>query len=248
MPPHPRPPIASILLALLLPVAASAAELRTDAYRLPLVDPYAIYCSDRQLSVSADQGLYRLVEVMPSRPGAGLSTHTLVPKVESVAVHDRIIFGKTTDGFFIFDARRSDPQPQVIPARPDWEIALRSLGISDPNVAKPPDELAAAVSEQILRPWKYQSLGRFGIADDVLSLATQLFGLALAFVLGLAWPRHKSTLPAALAFGLIVNVVAQILIAGGGPGACVGFVALPLLCMVAAALGKSLRARRPADA
>ncbi len=118
---------------------------------------------------------------------------------------------------------------------------------------KAPDALAVGVSEQVLRPWKYRvGGGRFGISDDVLSLVVQLLGFALAFVLGLMWPRGKSPMAAAVVLGLIVNVVAQILIAGGGPGAFVGFFVLPLLCMLAAALGKWLRALtssgRPAGA
>src|SRR3954465_2017442 len=102
-----------ILVTLVLPFTAAAADLGTDAYRLPLVEPYAIYREERALDAARDHGLYSLVEVMPSS-GAGLSTHTLVPKVESVAVRDRIIFGKAGAGFFILDARQSDPQPQVV--------------------------------------------------------------------------------------------------------------------------------------
>jgi hypothetical protein len=238
---------------LILPLTAVAGDLGTDAYRLPLIDPYAIYSTDKAMGVSSDRDLYQLVEVMPSSPGVGLSTQTLVPKVESVAVHDLIIFGKASDGFYILDTGQSHPQPQLVSTREEWEAALRNFGISDPNVVKAPDALAVGVSEQVLRPWKYRvGGGRFGISDDTLSLIIQLLGFALAFVVGLASPGNKSPMAVAILLGLVVNVVAQIVIAGGGPGALVGFVALPLLCMLAAVLGKGLRSltpsRRPARA
>jgi hypothetical protein len=253
MPPQSHRILTFILLPLIVATTAMAGDLGTDAYRLPLVDPFAIYRSDKALGVSAERGLYQLVEVMPSSPGVGLSTHQIVPKVESVAVQDRVIFGKTADGFFIFDSRQSDAQPQVLKRRGEWEAALSKLGVTNPDVLKAPDDLAAAVSDQVLRPWKYRVAGaRLGISDGVLSLVVQLMGFAIAFVVGLVWPREKSPMPAAIVLGLSVNGVAQILIAGGGPGAFVGFVALPLLCMLAAAVGKGLRALtssgRPAGA
>jgi hypothetical protein len=221
-----------------------AADLGTEAYRLPLVDPFAIYRSNKALRDFADRGAYQIVEVIPSSPGAGLSTQILVPKVESVAVQDRVIFGKAADGFFIFDTRQSNPQPQMVSTRDAWESALRKSGILDPNAAKPPDELTVGVSDYVLRPWKYRVAGgRFGITDDLLSLLVQLLGFAVAFIVGRAWPRDRSPMPAAFVLGLIVNFVALILIAGGGPGAFAGLVALPLLCMFAAALGKTCRSR-----
>jgi hypothetical protein len=253
MPPQPHRILAFILLALIVATTAMAGDLGTDAYRLPLVDPFAIYRSDKALGISADRGLYQLVEVMPSSPGVGLSTHQIVPKVESVSVQDRVIFGKAADGYFVLDTQPSDPQPQMLKTREEWEAALRKAGISDSNTVKAPDALAARVSDQVLRPWNYRVGGsRFGITDDVLSLVVQLLGFALAFVVGLACPRGKSPMAAAIVLGVVVNVGAQILIAGGGPGAFVGFVALPLLCMLAAALGKGLQALtssgRPAGA
>ena len=246
MPPQPRRILALILFTLIVPATAVAGDLGTDAYRLPLVNPFAIYRSDKAPGVSVDHGLYQLVKVMPSSPGVGLSTQTLVPKVESVAVQDRVIFGKATDGFFVLDTRQPNPQPHVVKTRGEWEAALRKSGVSKPDVVKAPDELAVGVSDQVLRPWKYRVAGApFGIPDDVLSLIVQLIGFAFAFVLGLMWPRAKSPMAAAIVLGLIVNVVAQVLMAGGGPGAFVGFLVLPLFCMLAAALGKGVRALAP---
>src|SRR5687768_10694933 len=123
MPPQPSRILALILFSLTVATTAMAADLGADAYRLPLIDPFAIYRSDKALGASADRGLYQLVEVMPSSPGVGLSTHQIVPKVESVAVQDRVIFGKVAEGFFVLDTHQSDPQPQVFKSREEWEAA-----------------------------------------------------------------------------------------------------------------------------
>jgi hypothetical protein len=233
----------AILLTLVISFGARAGDLGAEAYCLPLVEPYGVYRSDASLGAARDGGLYRLVEVMPSGRGGGLSTRTLVSKVETVAVRDRVIFGKSAEGFFILDAREAGPRPRVLSTRDAWEAALRGVGILDPNVVKVPDALAVGVPDRVLRPWKYRMGGRrFGISDDMLSLVVQVLGLMFAFVLGLTW-RGKSLMAAAIALGVIVNVVAQMVIAGGGPGAFVGFVVLPVLCMLAAAFGRGVRAR-----
>lgn len=76
---------------------------------------------------------------------------------------------------------------------------------------------------------------------------SHLLGLTIAFVAGLASPPRKSPIAVAVGIGLVTNVIAQVFIAGGGPGAFVGFVALPLLCIVAASLGNVVRGIPPAD-
>ena len=179
--------LAVTLLTFIVPATTVAGDLGASAYRLPLVEPFAIYRSDKAHRISPDGGLYQLVEVMPSSPGVGLSTRLMIPKVELVAVQDRIIFGKAADGFFVFDTRQPDSQAQVLRSHEEWEAALSNVGIADPNALKEPDVLAAGVSDPVLRPWKYRIAGaRFGISDDMLSLMVQLLGFALAFVVGLA--------------------------------------------------------------
>jgi hypothetical protein len=243
MPPEALRRILLLVLVVVLPTTAIAADLSTGAYRLPLVEPYAIYRPDETLGASEDRGTYQLVRYEPRTQGGGYSLSTLVRRVELVAVHERVMFGKSKDGFFILDAREPDPEPTTFSAREPWQVALRERGVADPDVLKTPDALASGLPDEVLRPWDYRVMGgRFGISDDVWSLIVQLLGFVIAFVVGLACAPRKSPMVAAVVLGLIVNVVAQILIAGGGPGAFVGFVALPLICMLAAALGKGIRA------
>lgn len=102
--------LALFILTLMLSPTATA-DPSTDAYRLPLIDPYAIYHSDNMPRAS-DRGPYQLVEVMPS---SGFSTHTLIENVEVVAVHQQVIFGKSTKTFFIFDTRQPNDPPQLFP-------------------------------------------------------------------------------------------------------------------------------------
>src|SRR4051794_33747754 len=92
MPPQARPTLLWLLL-LLLPHDTAAAALGTEAYRLPLVDPYALYRSEGGPGASGGPARYQLVEVPPSGCGVGPSTLTLIHDVESVAIQHQIIFG-----------------------------------------------------------------------------------------------------------------------------------------------------------
>lgn len=70
------------------------------------------------------------------------------------------------------------------------------------------------------------------VSDSILSLFIQVF--TMVFVLVTAHRFGKG----AFAFGafamLLANIVGQIVVAGGGPGACVGMVALPAYGMLMA--------------
>jgi hypothetical protein len=75
---------------------------------------------------------------------------------------------------------------------------------------------------------------------EVLSLYLQLVGIAGAMVYGWCKPTERFVVLAA-GYGILLDIVAQILVAGGGPGACVGFVILPVYVWVAAHLGRGIR-------
>lgn len=63
---------------------------------------------------------------------------------------------------------------------------------------------------------------------DFLSLTIQVWGAISVVAFTFMWRRKKGALAVGPVLGFLANIVAQILIAGGGPGACVGFVAFPL--------------------
>jgi hypothetical protein len=67
---------------------------------------------------------------------------------------------------------------------------------------------------------------------DFLSLMVQVWGAIAAVAFTFMWRRQKWALAVGPVLGLLVNIVAQILIAGGGPGACVGSVGFPLYGLV----------------
>lgn len=71
------------------------------------------------------------------------------------------------------------------------------------------------------------------------SLAIQLVAICAAAAIGTTW-RARTAVPLAIVAGLTANIVAQVLFAGGGPGACVGFVLLPGYCVGAALGGAAL--------
>jgi hypothetical protein len=66
------------------------------------------------------------------------------------------------------------------------------------------------------------------LSVEMMSLIIQLLTLLLVAVYGV----HKANIRIAFKFGcytmLLANIFGQLIIAGGGPGACVGFIALPL--------------------
>jgi hypothetical protein len=235
-----RPLVTFCTVALAL--GCIAADLGAEAYRLPLVEPYVVYRRETVAGSREGRGVYELVQAS-ARQGVGFSGSKVVPDLESVAVHDRVSFGKSKDGFFLLDARRPDAEAETFDQREPWRAALREVGVTDVDVLKTPDVLAASLPDAVLRPWKYRVMrNRFGMSDDRWSLVVQVLGFIAAFLLGLAWTPGRSPTLAAVALGVAVNVVAQIVIAGGGPGAFVGFVALPLFCVVAATVGKAVRA------
>jgi len=65
-----------------------------------------------------------------------------------------------------------------------------------------------------------------------LSLMVQVLGAIAAVAFTFMCRRKKWALAVGPVLGLLVNIVAQILIAGGGPGACVGFVVFPVYGLI----------------
>ncbi len=79
----------------------------------------------------------------------------------------------------------------------------------------------------------------FGISGDALSLPTQMVAFTVAFTLGVCgWP--KALLLPLIGLGLVANIVAQIIFAGGGPGACAGFVGFPVICLILGYSGRGI--------
>jgi len=63
---------------------------------------------------------------------------------------------------------------------------------------------------------------------EFLSLVVQIAGLTAVAPLTLLCRRKRWAWVVGPALGIVVNIVGQIVLAGGGPGACVGFFAFPL--------------------
>lgn len=63
---------------------------------------------------------------------------------------------------------------------------------------------------------------------ESLALQVQVCALIATVALTYLCRRRKSAPAVGLVMGFMVNVVSQIAIAGGGPGACVGFFIFPL--------------------
>ena len=72
------------------------------------------------------------------------------------------------------------------------------------------------------------------------SLIIQLIALLVALCMGLFHESRPKITTLGL-IGITTNVIAQVLIAGGGPGACAGMVVLPLYVIAAGYLGWFIR-------
>jgi hypothetical protein len=223
-------------LQLLLPaMTLLGAELGDGLYSVPLVGRYAVV---------RDEGgtMCSLVELSATSRGAGLSFTKVLPGVEEIAVVGNIIAGKANGEFFVLDTARADAKPQLLQTDGQWVDALKATGITQPVQLATPDSMAATLPENVLRPGKFRMMGgRLGYSDDAWSLIIQIAGLVIAFFLGAMTGPRRSPLAVAVVLGIVVNVVAQMFIAGGGPGAFVGFFLLPLYCVLAALLGKGVR-------
>ena len=84
----------------------------------------------------------------------------------------------------------------------------------------------------------------FDGSPESLSLLFQIVGFVAVAVFTFLCRRRRWAIAIGPVFGLAINIIAQIVIAGGGPGACVSFVAFPLYGLAISWLTLKL-ARRP---
>jgi hypothetical protein len=235
-------PAVVFVVAVALAGAATRARADSDdgSYQLPLVGRYAIFRPTTSLTPSAAT---RSSDLVRSFRAGGSGGMTLLDNVEQVAVERNLIFGKAKAAYFILDGTVTEAVPRTFDAPEAWQEALAGAGISNPgSLLKTPDALAPKVPAQMLRPWNYRMMhNRLGFSDNEWSAIVQGLGALLAFLIGLLWTGRRRAIPEAVVLGLVVNVVAQVVIAGGGPGAFVGFVGLPLVYLLAVALGAGVR-------
>lgn len=72
------------------------------------------------------------------------------------------------------------------------------------------------------------------ITTETCSLLLQLWGLIVTAIIAVKTRSTRISIPFSIAIMVAVNFVGQVIIAGEGPGACVGFILLPILgCAVA---------------
>ena len=69
---------------------------------------------------------------------------------------------------------------------------------------------------------------------ELCSLLLQSWGLLVTVIIATKTKSIRISIPLSIVIMVIVNFVGQVIIAGEGPGACVGFFLLPILgCLVA---------------
>jgi hypothetical protein len=168
--------------------------------------------------------------------------HEVVPGIEEIAVAGTLITGKANGRLFLLDARTTQPTPQFFATAEQWSAALKAAGVPKAPQLMTPQARAANLPDKTLRPWNYRMMGgKLGLSDDEWSAAIQGIGLVLAFLLGILLGQRSGLMGLAIFLGIVINVVAQVFVAGGGPGAAAGFFVLPLIFMLLAAGGRLLR-------
>ncbi len=177
---------------LLLACLGSTAEGTPREYWLEAIGPYGIYCdwpATGRMTSDHDSGWGRLylaetTGVMHRRKWL------IVPHLARYGVWEKIIFGTTEDGYFIFDSAQEygDDQRRIFETEDEWRSALDDLGVPKEVELLDPDEVAKTRSDQALRPWAYFFFsGRMGLSDDDWVGNLVLCLLSLCFAGALAW-------------------------------------------------------------
>jgi hypothetical protein len=227
-----------LLLWLIPAAAASGAQLGSDAYTLPLIGRYAVNRLDLHFP-NKDSGTHQLKEITDPQTGGGVF---LIEHLQRVAVLHSFILGQTATGYFLFDTRHPDTLPQQFMTKEAWNAALQQANLSPNPQLSNPDTLAAALPDQVLHPWNYRVMhNRLGFSDGAWSLVVQIAGFVIAFALGLFARSSGSAFTFAVGLGVVVDIVAQIYVVGGGPGAFVGFVIFPLYYCLAVWIARGVR-------
>jgi len=207
---------------------------------LPVLDTYEIHRQDKQFS-SGSWGERSLVRGS-GRLGNGFGGSLIVGHVEGYAVAGHWIVGSTSHGYFMFNARGSDPNARIFSTRQEWQAALVTAGIPRDIQIVDPDVAAETVSDQILHPWDYHFMrGRFGLSDGAWAVLVQLTGLAAAFAIG-AIPWFRSHwVRWAVGIAWFVTIVSHGLMTGGGPELFLGLFVYPLVTVPAAFISSGIR-------
>ena len=82
--------------------------------------------------------------------------------------------------------------------------------------------------------------GLFGLSDELWSLVVQVFGIGLALIIGARCGNRPLPLATLVTLALAVDVVAQLVIAGEGPGFFVGLIMFPIYFVVAAWIARAI--------
>lgn len=180
--------------------------------------------------VNPQHGRYRLQANVSSG-----SEPDNVDDIETIAVSAPWVVGTSAHGYFIADSHDSAGRPEVFQTEADWMTARRSDGISDNLVLENPDVIAGRIPPQVLRPYDYALMhGRLGLSDgnwgDMVIFGT----LGLIFIRGLFAGSKAYLVSEAIIIGLLVDVVAEMVLLGGGGPAFAGLFFLPAIFSIVA--------------
>lgn len=210
---------------LLLGFAATANAANMDDERydsFPLIDQYVVL----RTTDATSHDRYVLTE----------DTTEVITDLKALAADHHEVIGTCDKRYFI--AAHGSP-PRYFDRESDWTDARRADGISDAVVLRSPEAIAATIKDTVLRPYRYQFMkDGFGWSDDTWGAVIEFVVLIFVFVRGVfAGPKAMLTTEAVL-LGLGVDVVAGMILEGGGGPALLGLFVYPAIYSIAAKVGE----------
>lgn len=223
------------LLAVIWVAFLPVTPIYGDIYQLPIVGKYEIHRFGPRSS--KDPG--RLV--LGERWGL-TGFQSIVDPVVRYAVWKTFIVGTTIDGCFILDVSDgspANPEPHLYAAKAEWEKAIKEIGAPIDIELLEPDAVAASMPYRKVHPEEYLMMkGLLDLSDIQWSNVFLLGALIISFGLGMTRARSAPLFLLTAFLGLAASLFGQTFLLGGGPSAFVGMFFMPMLCCLAAAIGR----------
>jgi hypothetical protein len=227
--------VPSILIV--LAARAAGASLGDEGYSVPILNGYSVVRPTNDAPIDYQNPW------LISSAGVSLVTH-----VQQIATSGSAIVGKAEDGYFIVDTSQPDGALKLYPDANTWCSALRASGVPAGTRLETLEALASRLPDQAVHPDSYRVMHAFLFLTDDAWSNLVLSICVIAMVLFGLYSRSLYVYLAAITLGIAVDFFAEVMVAGGGPGAIGGLITLPLFLCLVGAFGRWLRRKIPARA
>jgi hypothetical protein len=235
--------VQAVTIVALMLLSSARPDVGDEDYQFQLAGRYVVCRADLE-EVNPQHGRYYL----QARISSGNESDN-IDDLKAVAVSAPWIVGTSAHGCFIADSRDSGGKPEIFQSGSDWMVARRSDGIADSLLLENPDLIAARIPPATLRPYNYAILhGRLGFSDGEWGGLVFVLGIVFIFIRGIFAGPKAHLVSEALIVAIVVDVVGQMVLSGGGGPAFAGLFVYPvifsILVKVGEFLGRTVRMRR----